>query len=204
MPKARNAAAATLATLMLALLAEAGVADELGDKLDQVTSCVPASTLASMKWINAARPCLPSTKNQRSRPESTTNGRTSRDRDGLQHPQKIVDCVQRALSLPLDPFDCLQLRIYWGAVLEVAHRGVHGDDLKRARAEIVVIYLQGITECRKRIAEVEAKPLRETALTTLSYAEGLKKKDLEHFQRFLNVFEGQIAFLVLPPTVCDR
>ena len=114
---------------------------------------------------------------------------------GLQHPQRIIDCAQKALSLPLDPINRLQLQMYWGNALEVSHRGVQGNELKRARGEIVVVYLQATTECLKCMAGMEAKPLRETALMTRSNAEGLKKKELERFQRFLDAFENQIAFL---------
>ena len=193
--KSGKSKATTLPTPLRASSTEAGTADELGKKLGQVEKLRAGLNTNFDEVDNRCKALLAEYPKPEQQARIFYEWAHVEGQSGLQHPQKIIDCARKALSLPLDPIDRLQLQIYWGSAFEVAHRGVVGNDLKHARAEIVVIYLQGITECLKRIAEVEARPVRETALMTRDYAEGLKKKELEHFQRFLNAFESQIAFL---------
>jgi hypothetical protein len=65
---------------------------------------------------------------------------------GLQHPKRLINYIEKALALPLEPAKRVRLYIYWGDVLQVAHRGVRGAELAAARREAVMPYLHGLKE----------------------------------------------------------
>ena len=68
---------------------------------------------------------------------------------GFQRPAKAIDYVKKALELPQDPWKKVRLYIYWGDTIQVAHRGVHNQELVAARRKAVVPYLYGLKETLK-------------------------------------------------------
>lgn len=131
---------------------------------------------------------------------------------GLQHPEKGIEYIKKALRLPLDGEKRLQLHMYWGNSLEMVHRGVQGEELKEARPEIVIHYLNAINECVSLIADTEKSALpaevgddsgdnspdgggkhrRENAH---KFAVALKKQKIERIRAFQAAFETQTAYL---------
>jgi len=68
---------------------------------------------------------------------------------GFQRPGKIIEYIKKALDLPIDPLKKVRLYIYWGDAIQVAHRGVHNQELVTARRKAVMPYLQGLKETLK-------------------------------------------------------
>ena len=59
---------------------------------------------------------------------------------GMQHPEKLIGYVKKALSLPCPPERQVDLYVYWGGALQVAHRGAQGEELSSARREAALQY----------------------------------------------------------------
>lgn len=76
---------------------------------------------------------------------------------GFQRPGKAVEYVKRALEYPQAPWEKIRLHIYWGDAIQVAHRGMHNQELVTARRKAVMPYLQGLKETLKHILP-EVKP----------------------------------------------
>jgi hypothetical protein len=126
---------------------------------------------------------------------------------GLRHPAKTIGYVKKALSLPLDPEQRLQLYMYWGNALEVTYRGAKSDALKKVRPEVVEPYLKGIAECVGYVAETQMTPLPPiqeapgpddrnwNGAREHNYAKSIKLDKLETLQGFQKAFENQIAFV---------
>lgn len=68
---------------------------------------------------------------------------------GLVIPNKTIEYARKALEYPLEPLKVVLLYIYWGDAIQVAHRGVHGQELVTARREAVMPYLEGLKETLK-------------------------------------------------------
>jgi hypothetical protein len=131
---------------------------------------------------------------------------------GLQHPDKGIEYIKKAMSLPLDGEKRLQLHMYWGNSLEMVHRGVQGEELKKARPEIVIHYLNAINECVNLIADTNKSDLpseigddradespdgggkhrRENAR---KFAIALNEQKIERILAFQAAFETQTAYL---------
>jgi hypothetical protein len=65
---------------------------------------------------------------------------------GQLNPEKTIEYAKRALDGQLEATKRLQLFIYWGDALQVAHAGAEGQALMAARREAVVPYLMGLRE----------------------------------------------------------
>ncbi|MHC4086323.1 MAG: hypothetical protein ACYSWZ_11345 [Planctomycetota bacterium] len=65
---------------------------------------------------------------------------------GFQRPTKAIEYAKKALELPQDPWEKVRLYIYWGDTIQVAHRGVHNQELVTARRKAVIPYLHGLKE----------------------------------------------------------
>lgn len=61
-------------------------------------------------------------------------------------PAKTAEFSEKALGYPLDPVKQLQLYVYWGDAIQVAHRGVRNQELVVARRKAVMPYLEGLKE----------------------------------------------------------
>ncbi len=48
-------------------------------------------------------------------------------------PNKTIEFSKKALELPLGPIEQLQLYVWWGDAIQVAHRGVRNQELVAAR-----------------------------------------------------------------------
>lgn len=213
MSKPGNKTVATIAIIiimMVVALAEAVVADELEKKLAEVDKL-----RAGMKTpFNEVEKRCKSLLAEYTKPEEQARiyyqWAHVEGQSFLQHPDKELEYVKKALSLPLEPEKRLQLYMYWGNAIEVSRRGVKGQKLKIARRESVAPYLQALADCEKYIADVSNEPLPpqggvassstspmpdNRALTARNYAVWLKKKKLERIRGFQAAFENQIAYL---------
>jgi len=61
-------------------------------------------------------------------------------------PNKTIEFSKKALELPLGPIEQLQLYVWWGDAIQVAHRGVRNQELVVARRKAVIPYLNGLKE----------------------------------------------------------
>jgi len=129
---------------------------------------------------------------------------------GLQRPAKAIEYVEKALDLPVDREGRVQLYMYWGCAIEVDHRGVLGEALRRARKQAAIPYLQGLRETLQYADEVQKLPLPprweptlsdlrrkldKNAMTARSHAMRKRERLLERLTRHQTSFEGQLAFL---------
>jgi len=213
MSSARKTTVATIAVVIIVALAEAVIADELEKKLAEVDKLRAGFKTRFEEVENRCKALLAEYTKPEEQARIYYQWAHVEGQSGLQHPEKELEYVKKALSLPLDREKRLQLHMYWGNSLEVTHRGVRGTALKNARPEIVAPYLQGITECLKNLADVQNEPLPppppqravgssgaypmpdNRALTARSYAKWLKKRKLERIRGFQAAFENQIAYL---------
>ncbi len=106
---------------------------------------------------------------------------------GLQHPQRLVGYIEKALALPLEPTKRVRLYIYWGDVIQVSHRGVRGRELIAARSEAVMPYLYGMKELLKYDLP-EAKP-EVPGIRVVNY-DG--PKDTQEYQELVREQQRQI------------
>jgi len=65
---------------------------------------------------------------------------------GQVRPRKTIEFSEKALEYPLDPVTRLQLYVYWGDAIQVAHRGVRNHELVVARRKAVMPYLHGLKQ----------------------------------------------------------
>lgn len=65
---------------------------------------------------------------------------------GFQRPAKAIEYAKKAIELPQDPWKKVRLYVYWGDTIQVAHRGVHNQELVAARRKAVMPYLLGLKE----------------------------------------------------------
>jgi len=103
-------------------------------------------------------------------------------------PNKTSEFSKKALEYPLDPVKQLQLYVYWGDAIQVAHRGVHNQELVAARRKAVMPYLQGLKEALKHNLP-EVKP----DLPSVSRVRYVGPPDSEEYQKIKRRNEEQMA-----------
>lgn len=103
-------------------------------------------------------------------------------------PNKTIEFSKKALEYTLDPVDQLQLYVYWGDAIQVAHRGVHNQELVAARRKAVMPYLQGLKEALKHNLP-EVKP----DLPSVSRVRYVGPPDSDEYRKIKRKNEEQMA-----------